>query len=87
MSSCSEVSEVTPADIGLESTEESTDTSTVELAISRARDSRGQKHNKSCLPHGYVPQVLYKIQNSKYFILIFKRSNSCCAALFFLWAI
>ena len=63
MSSCSEVSEVTPGDIGLEySTEESTDTSTVELAVSRARDSRGQKH-KSCLPHGYVPQVLYKILN------------------------
>ena len=56
MSSCSEVSEVAPAD-GLEySTEESTDTSSVELAIIRARGSSG--HGRTCLPHGYIPQVL-----------------------------
>ena len=55
MTSCSEVSEVAPADGQEYSTEESTDASSVQLPV--IRSSISAREEKSCLPRGYIPQV------------------------------
>ena len=55
MTSCSEVSEVAPADGQEYSTEESTDASSVQLPV--IRSSISAREEKSCLPRGCIPQV------------------------------
>ena len=61
MTSCSEVSEVAPADGQEYSTEESTDASSVHLPVVRSSSPRNER---GCLPRGYIPQVLYLLNIS-----------------------